>query len=154
VAERSAVTSALATETDNVADDKTKTSFNILLAEDSDINAKVIKTFLEEDNHSVTHVINGREAVTQMEKNDYDLVIMDMRMPELNGLDATRIWREYEANEKPGTSPTPIVALTANATEEDRKNCIEAGMNQFLSKPVSHEKLTATISQLLSSNQD
>lgn len=129
-------------------------NYNILLAEDSEINAKVISSFLEEDGHNVTHVINGRQAITQLEKTNYDLVIMDMRMPELDGLDATRIWRELEAQEKPGKPGVPIIALTANATEEDKKNCIDAGMDMFLSKPVSHEKLSATISQLIVQKKD
>lgn len=154
LADLSSLSSLPSSYTEDIPGEQKTGPLNILLAEDSDINAKVIKTFLEEDNHNVTHVINGREAVTQMEKNDYDLVIMDMRMPELNGLDATRVWREYEAQERPGASPVPIVALTANATEEDKQNCIEAGMNQFLSKPVSKEKLAETICQLLVANRD
>ena len=137
-------------ETPVVKQEEYKT-YNILLAEDSEINAKVISTFLEEDGHNVTHVINGRQAVTQLEKNDYDLVIMDMRMPEIDGIDATRIWREYEAKHKTTDKPVPIIALTANATKEDKQNCINAGMDMFLSKPVSHSKLKASISQLLSS---
>jgi len=128
--------------------------YNILLAEDSEINAKVIISFLEEDRHTVTHVINGREAITSMEKNNYDLVIMDMRMPEVDGLDATRIWREQEKNIYPNNLPLPIVALTANATEEDKQKCLNAGMNAFLSKPVSQDKLSKTIQALMLKHHD
>lgn len=128
--------------------------YNILLAEDSEINAKVIMNFLEEENHTVTHVINGRQAVTQMEKNDYDLVIMDMRMPEIDGLDATRIWREQEKIRYPDKKPLPIIALTANATEEDKQKCLAAGMNVFLSKPVFQSELSKTIQQLMSPTKD
>ncbi|MGD8483387.1 MAG: response regulator [Thioalkalispiraceae bacterium] len=127
-----------------------KGPYKILLAEDSEINAKVIINFLEEENHSVTHVINGRQAVTQLEKNDYDLVIMDMRMPEIDGIEATRIWREQEQDIKPGKPPVPIIALTANATEEDKQKCLAAGMNTFLTKPVSNNELLHSIQQLVS----
>jgi len=133
-----------------VASETSPGPYNILIAEDSEINAKVIMNFLEEENHTVTHVINGRQAVTQMEKNDYDLVIMDMRMPEVDGLDATRIWRDQEKNIYPDKTPLPIIALTANATEEDKQKCLAAGMNMFLSKPVSHSELSQTIQQLMS----
>ena len=123
---------------------------NILVAEDSDINAKVITSFLEDDGHNVTRVINGREALTYMDENDFDIVIMDMRMPELDGINATRIWREIESQRmvKPG-KPLPIIALTANATEQDKKNCLATGMTDFLSKPVSHEELNKAIQRAL-----
>lgn len=124
-------------------------AYNILLAEDSEINAKVIMNFLEDNNHNVTHVINGREAITQLEKNVYDLVIMDMRMPELDGLDATRIWREQEKIARPDRAAVPIIALTANATDEDKQQCLNAGMDVFLSKPVSNDELVNTIQRIM-----
>lgn len=110
---------------------------HILVAEDSPINAKVITTFLIQDGHRVDHVENGRLALEALRNNDYDLVLMDMRMPELDGLETTRQWRAQETDEQ----HIPIVALTANATTEDKNNCLAAGMDEFLSKPVSQEQL-------------
>ncbi|MDH5180445.1 MAG: ATP-binding protein [Gammaproteobacteria bacterium] len=113
---------------------------NILVAEDSDINAKVITTYLTKAGHQATRVLDGQEAVHALQNNRYDLVLMDMRMPNMNGLEATRAWRDLEHN-----GHVPIVALTANATIEDRQNCLEAGMDDFLSKPVSKDQLFSLI---------
>lgn len=109
----------------------------ILVAEDSDINAKVITVYLSKAGHQVNRVTNGVEAITALQNDNYDLVLMDMRMPEMDGLEATRSWREQEADDQ----HTPIIALTANATPEDREQCISAGMDHFLSKPVSQNQL-------------
>ena len=114
---------------------------NVLVAEDSPINAKVITTFLKQDGHRVTHVENGKEAIDALGEGQFDLVFMDMRMPEMDGLEATRTWREHETDDK----HVPIIALTANATPEDRSNCLSAGMDDFLSKPVSKDKLREII---------
>ena len=117
---------------------------NVLVAEDSPINAKVITTFLEQDGHRVTHVENGRLAVEKLSGSTYDVVFMDMRMPDMDGLEATRTWREKELDDQ----HVPIVALTANATTEDKNNCLSAGMDDFLSKPVSQDKLREIIRQI------
>lgn len=114
---------------------------HILVAEDSPINAKVITTFLAQDGHRVDHVENGRLALEAMRRNDYDLVLMDMRMPELDGLETTRQWRAQETDDR----HIPVIALTANATTEDKNNCLAAGMDEFLSKPVSQEQLRKLI---------
>lgn len=112
-------------------------SLHILLAEDNELNAKVISTFLKQSGHTCDHAINGEEAIEHLKMNTYDLVLMDMRMPKLDGLDATRKWRQLEITGQ----HIPIVALTANATAEDKQNCLNAGMDAFLSKPVTPEKL-------------
>jgi len=117
---------------------------HILVAEDSPINAKVITTFLSQDGHRVDHVENGRLALAALQQNPYDLVFMDMRMPELDGLEATRRWRAEETDGR----HVPIVALTANATTEDRNTCLTAGMDEFLSKPVNQEQLRGLIRAL------
>ena len=116
---------------------------HILVAEDNDINAKVITTFLAQAGHTSERVINGEEALQQMQAHAYDLVLMDMRMPKQDGLTTTRKWRELENKDK----HLPIVALTANATAEDRDNCLRAGMDAFLSKPVTPEKLNHVLAQ-------
>ena len=115
----------------------------ILVAEDSDINALFLKTFLEKAGHHVEVVENGKLALEKLHSQDWSLVLMDMRMPEMDGLEATRAWREQETDRR-----TPIIALTANATEEDKESCIEAGMDAFLSKPVSPDDLYAIIDKM------
>lgn len=127
-----------------------KTNLHVLLAEDSEINAKVITTFLRMDGHQVTHVTDGDQALRSLIKTRFDLVLMDMRMPGLNGIEVTRAWRKQE----PSGQHVPIIALTANATTEDRKNCLAAGMDHFLSKPVSHETLQAVINSLFETSTD
>ncbi|MBI3562798.1 MAG: response regulator [Gammaproteobacteria bacterium] len=110
---------------------------HILVAEDSAINAKVITTFLKQDGHQVDHVVDGQLALDALLQTRYDLVLMDMRMPGLCGPDVSRRWRAQE----PSTQHLPIIALTANATTDDRNLCLNAGMNDFLSKPASQEQL-------------
>jgi two-component system sensor histidine kinase RpfC len=117
---------------------------NILVAEDSPINAKVITTFLRQDGHRVDHVENGKLALDALAQNQYDLVLMDMRMPEVDGLQATQRWRAQETDDR----HIPIVALTANATPEDKQTCLAAGMDEFLSKPVNQEQLRTLIKSL------
>lgn len=113
----------------------------ILVAEDSPINAKVITTFLKQDNHNVRLVENGHEALQALQSQEFDLVLMDMRMPELDGPEVARRWR----SEEHATRHIPIIALTANATPEDRELCLSAGMDDFLSKPASQSQLRAMI---------
>ena len=115
----------------------------ILVAEDSDINARVLMAFLEEAGHRVTRVRNGTEALAALASEPYDLVFMDMRMPEMDGLEATRRWRRTESGPR-----LPIVALTANATPEDKSRCLDAGMDGFLTKPVSPERVLETLERL------
>jgi two-component system sensor histidine kinase RpfC len=117
---------------------------HILVAEDSAINAKVITTFLRQDGHRVDHVENGQQALNALQQNQYDMVLMDMRMPELDGLEATRRWRAQEIDDR----HVPIIALTANATTEDKNTCLSAGMDEFLSKPVNQEQLRGVIRSL------
>ena len=117
---------------------------HILVAEDSPINAKVITTFLRQDGHRVDHAENGKLALEALAQDQYDLVLMDMRMPELDGLEATRRWRAQETDGR----HIPIVALTANATTEDKNTCLAAGMDEFLSKPVNQEQLRGLIKSL------
>ena len=112
-------------------------ALKILVAEDSDINAKVITVYLSKAGHQVTRACNGAEAIQALQTTPFDVVLMDMRMPEMDGLQATRNWRAQEKD----TQHIPIIALTANATTEDREECISAGMDHFLSKPVSQDQL-------------
>ena len=120
---------------------QTSKSLNILVAEDNAINAKVITTFLEDDGHTVDLVTTGKEAVERLSSDKYDMVFMDMRMPNINGPDATKQWRELENK----GFHIPIIALTANASPADRQLCIASGMDDFLVKPVSPEQLNNII---------
>lgn len=117
----------------------------ILLAEDNEINQTVAVKQLETLGNEVDVVANGNEAVTAVENNDYALVLMDCQMPELDGIEATRRIRAR------GFSKTdlPIIALTAHVFEQDRERCLEAGMNDFLSKPLSLEHLRSVLTQYL-----
>jgi len=128
-----------------------KNSYTILVAEDSDINAKVICTFLEQESHKTKRVISGTEALNELINNKYDFVFMDMRMLEMDGLEATRQWRQQELDSTEIKSDVniPIVALTASATTEDEALCLNAGMNKFLSKPISKDEMLAVIKSLI-----
>ncbi len=115
----------------------------VLVAEDSDINARILTAFLARDGHNVVRVTNGTQAVASLAEREYDLVFMDVRMPGMGGLEATRRWRERE----PAGRRVPIVALTANASIDNKSSCLAAGMDEFLTKPVSPQDLTGIVRQ-------
>ncbi len=104
----------------------------VLLAEDNEINAMLATTILEEAGYSVEAVANGVEAVEAASRGGFDLILMDVQMPVMDGLQATRRIRELEG----GSSRTPVVALTANAMRSDQDACLAAGMDDFVPKPL------------------
>jgi CheY-like chemotaxis protein len=110
----------------------------VLLAEDSIVNQKVVVRMLENLGCRIDTVANGREAVEAVTTLVYDLVFMDCRMPEMDGYDATAAIRTHEAATG---DHIPIIAMTANAMREDRDQCLQAGMDDYVSKPVTAEKL-------------
>lgn len=114
---------------------------NILLVEDNLINQKIIKKMIVSTGSSCDVVSNGKEAVRQVSLVKYDLIFMDIQMPEMDGLTATKIIRSQE---KPGKHMS-IVALTANHLESDRKKCFDAGMDFFIAKPVKSQTLQSAI---------
>ena len=121
---------------------------NILLAEDNEINAMLAKTLLERMGHTVTHRINGAQTVetVQSSKTGFDVILMDMHMPEMDGLEATRRIRAMDhGTDCSGPGSTPIIALTANAMKEDRDICMEAGMDDYLSKPIDQDLLASLL---------
>ncbi|MCW8958851.1 MAG: response regulator [Gammaproteobacteria bacterium] len=119
----------------------------ILLVEDNAINSKVAKTLLEQEGHTVELATNGAEALQCLEKDNFDLVLMDLHMPVMDGIQATRELRRMQDRHK---ASTPVIALTANIMQEERDRCIEVGMDHFLAKPFTPEKLNAVICQTLS----
>lgn len=113
----------------------------VLIAEDNIMSQKMLTRVLEKIGCRVDPVANGKEAVNIMEKIPYDLVFMDCQMPEMDGFDATRRIREMEGS----SEHTPIIAMTAHAFREDRQRCIEAGMDDYISKPIAIEKLKTAL---------
>jgi two-component system, sensor histidine kinase and response regulator len=117
-------------------------SLRILLAEDNLVNQKVAMTMLGKMGHHITLATNGREALEQWRQNDFDLILMDVQMPEMTGLQATmQIRREEEALGR----HLPIIAMTALAMTEDRERCLAAGMDDFISKPISSKAIEQMI---------
>lgn len=119
--------------------------FNILLAEDNAVNQKVLMRFLTDAGYRVDAVINGIEALNAVQSVNYDLVLMDIQMPDMDGLTASVKIRELDGK----IAEIPIIAITAHALMGDKEKCLRAGMNDYLSKPVNHQKLTATIDKWL-----
>jgi two-component system sensor histidine kinase/response regulator len=110
----------------------------ILLAEDNTINQTVAVRTLEKHGHEVIVAGNGKEALAALERQSFDLVFMDVQMPEMDGLEATA---RIRAQEKNGARRLPIVAMTAHAMKGDRERCLEAGMDDYVSKPVEAHEL-------------
>ena len=113
----------------------------VLLAEDNQVNQRIALRLLEKLGLRADAVMNGREAVAAMTATEYDLVLMDCQMPEMDGFEAAAIVRNRERNGR----HTPICALTANAMEGDRERCLAAGMDDYVSKPIGLEQLQRVI---------
>lgn len=111
----------------------------ILVAEDNEINQMVMKEILSQFGSDFTIVGNGIEVVDAFKKDEYDLVLMDIRMPEMDGIEASKIIRQYEKEQN--VQPTPIVALTAQIFREENEKCMEAGMDYIITKPINISKL-------------
>ncbi|MEO8498743.1 MAG: response regulator, partial [Planctomycetota bacterium] len=124
------------------ADSDARPKLKILLAEDGLVNQRVAVGLLKKHGHTVTIAQNGREAVDAIRNESFDLVLMDVHMPEMGGLEATVAIRAYE---KQQGCHTPIIAMTAAAMKGDREQCLEAGMDGYVSKPVSSEQLRLAI---------
>jgi two-component system sensor histidine kinase/response regulator len=118
----------------------------ILLVEDNPINQKVAQRLLEKAGHNVTVANNGREALDHIGREKFCLVLMDIQMPEMDGLEATVAIRE---NERLSGGHLPIVALTAHAMKGDRERCLEAGMDGYVTKPVVQQVLFQTMADVL-----
>lgn len=112
-------------------------SLKVLIADDDEYNRKLLNVILRKWNADVREACNGKEVIAEVMKNPFDILLMDIRMPEMNGIEAAQLIRKM----RDSRSETPIIALTAVTTEEKRQRCINAGINDFLTKPFKEEEL-------------
>jgi CheY-like chemotaxis protein len=117
-------------------------ALRILVAEDNATNQRLVVALLAQWGHAVTVANDGREAVALSGQSDFDVILMDVQMPEMNGLDATAAIRERERG---GAGHVPIIAMTAHAMAGDRDQCLEAGMDAYVSKPLRAADLFDTL---------
>jgi len=115
---------------------------HILLVEDNAVNQLVALRLLEKYGHTVSVAVNGRKALEELEKESYDLILMDIQMPEMNGWEATQAIREKEISTG---AHVPIVAMTAHAMKGDEERCLAAGMDAYLTKPINMQELLAVL---------
>jgi CheY-like chemotaxis protein len=137
-AEKEGGTSSSAHQLDN---------YHILLVEDNVFNQKMATIAIEQMGIKVDVASNGREAIEALDRTKYDMVLMDIQMPEVDGIEATRMIRNSQVAAR--NSRIPIVAMTANATTRDREKCMDAGMDGYISKPIDLKKLEKIITGLL-----
>jgi CheY-like chemotaxis protein len=139
-------------------------NLQILVVEDNELNQDIAKAVLEKDGHSVSIAPNGRQALEILGKTNFDVIFMDVQMPEMDGLTATTIIRHCEAGQasrKDGIAKIeeeivkrhsgkhiPIIAMTANAMGGDKKKCLDAGMDDYLTKPFIQENVYSVLNKL------
>lgn len=122
------------------------TGLKILVAEDNPINLLFLRTVLEEQGHTVDHASTGVEVLEMVAEAEYDLVLMDISMPRMNGIEATRRLRAAEGTER---DRIPIIAVSAHAMKGDRETFLEAGMDEYIGKPYTRESVLGTIRTVL-----
>jgi len=148
-APETALTSDMASEEDEqeekAAAPEATRSLCVLVAEDSPVNQKLAIGLLRKKGHDVVIANNGNEAVEQARSRRFDIILMDVQMPDMDGFEATKLIREMEVD----GARTPIIAITAHAMKGDRERCLEAGMDGYLSKPIRAQALYATIRQFV-----
>lgn len=148
--QQSATVSALAAEPNasfGQASPKPTGNRHILIAEDTPDNQMILQAFLEKQAHRVTLARNGREVLDFFERQSFDLVLMDMQMPILDGYQATRALREYEVTHE--RARTPVIAVTAYSLQEELQKCLEAGCDDYITKPIRPAILYAKLSHYL-----
>ncbi|MBF0612241.1 MAG: response regulator [Magnetococcales bacterium] len=143
---KTAIQQAMANQTPSPVPPSTAQAMKILLVDDSDDNALLIRAFLTKAGHQLTVVTDGLQGVEQVQSQSFDLVLMDVQMPVMDGYTATRTIRQWEKEHN--RSPIPILALTAHAFPEDLQRSLEAGCNGHLSKPIGKTRLLTEISRL------
>jgi len=117
-------------------------NLSVLLAEDNLVNQHLVKRLLEKRGHKVTMAASGREALAHVDRESFDIILMDVQMPDMDGLEATARIREIE---KRRSTYTPIIALTAHTMKGDRERCLAAGMDQFINKPIDAERFVEVV---------
>jgi two-component system sensor histidine kinase/response regulator len=121
-------------------------ALRILIAEDNPVNQLLLTRLLEKRGHSVKVAANGRLALESAAKVSYDLLLMDVQMPEMDGMEATRVLRERES--KTATHLT-VIGVTAHAMAGDRERCLQAGMDGYLTKPIRPTELGELLDRLV-----
>ena len=129
-----------------------RTQLRVLVAEDNAVNQALARRLLEKRGHTVVIAENGRAALDALERDAFDLILMDVQMPVLGGLEAAACIRERERIAGCGAR-IPIIALTANAMAGDRERCIESGMDEYLTKPIQARDLFATMERVMAGSQ-
>jgi PAS domain S-box-containing protein len=124
--------------------------YHVLLAEDNLVNQKVVKKFLEKLGHEVEIVNNGKQALSALKTRNFNLILMDVQMPIMDGYEATAAIRKKEAGK---TKHIPIIAMTAKALKGDRESCLAVGMDDYLAKPISLPGLSEKINQVMNKHQ-
>ncbi len=125
----------------------TQPSLRILVAEDNKVNQVVVRRILEKNNHQVTITSNGQEALDKIATGTFDIVLMDVQMPVMDGLQATTLLRERE--QKEGLRHLPVISLTAHAMIGDRERCLESGADGYVTKPINAQELAAAMYELV-----
>jgi CheY-like chemotaxis protein len=122
---------------------------SVLIAEDNHVNQRLAVALIEKLGHCATLAANGLETIAKWKEGGFDLILMDVQMPEIDGFEATRRIRIHEAG---SGARTPIIAMTAHAMTGDRERCIEEGMDDYISKPVRREAIEAAIARIVNLN--
>lgn len=125
-----------------------KQAIKILLVEDNELNQKFAIAVIRKLGHELDIASNGRIGVDLYKSKSFDLILMDIQMPEMNGIEATQAIRKLEADNGKGAH-IPIIAVTAFAMEQDKRNCMDAGMDDFIAKPYKPFELEQKINQFL-----
>jgi osomolarity two-component system sensor histidine kinase NIK1 len=124
-----------------------KENLSILLVEDNILNQRITTFSLKKFNHEVDIANNGLEAVNKYREKEYDVILMDIMMPVMDGLEATFQIRKYE-KETGGERHTPVIAITANTLDNDRDKCIATGMDEYMAKPFDMNRLNEIFKEL------
>ncbi len=124
-----------------------KENLSILLVEDNILNQRITTFSLKKFNHEVDIANNGLEAVNKYREKEYDVILMDIMMPVMDGLEATFQIRKYE-KETDSNKHTPVIAITANTLDNDRDKCIATGMDEYMAKPFDMNRLNEIFKEL------